>query len=122
MSRVVLRPATKSDFDALTEGPRPYRVRAFAGEVDGRVVGIGGLAYLPNGVIGAFVQATDEARKYPVAMHKAGLMAMAEARRLGFRRVVAMADKGVEPAERWLKRLGFKPETVGTETVYVWES
>ena len=118
--RAVIRPAVRADLDALTDGPRPYRVRAVAMEVDGRVLAVGGLAYLENGVVGAFMQGLDEARDYPVSLHRAGKMMMAEAERLGIRRLVAMADKSVEAAERWMLRFGFKPEQHDGVTVYVW--
>ena len=116
--RPVIRPAVRADFDAF--GPRPYRVRAVAMELDGRVLAVGGLAYLENGVMGAFMQGTDEAREYPVTLHRAGKMMMAEADRLGIRRLVAMADNSVEAAGRWMLRFGFKPEQHDGVTVYVW--
>ena len=119
---VTVRPSTRADFDLLTDGPRPFRVRAFTGEVDGRPIAIGGLAYLERDVVGAFLHATDEARQYPMALHKAGLATMALARELGLRRVVAMADPGVAPAERWLARLGFTKEAVNGVTVWAWNA
>jgi hypothetical protein len=122
MGRAIVRPATKADFDALTDGPRPFRVRAFTGEVDGRPVAIGGIAYLENDVFGAFLHATDEARKYPVTLHKAGLMILREARALVIKRMVAMADPSVDAAERWLARLWFAPEIVDNATVWVWKA
>ena len=118
--RAVIRPATRADFDVLTDGPRPYRVRAVAMEVDGRVLAVGGLAYLENGVVGVFMHGTDEAREYPVTLHKSGKMMMAEAERLGIRRLVAMADSNVDAAERWMLRFGFQPEQHDGATVYVW--
>ena len=119
---VLVRPSTRADFDALTDGPRPFRVRAFTGEVDGQPIAIGGLAYLEHGVVGAFLHATDKARQYPMTLHKAGLATMALARELGLRRVVAMADPGVAPAERWLARLGFTKEAVNGVTVWAWNA
>lgn len=121
MSGVVLRPATLSDFQAMLGEPLPYRVRAFAVEHDGKLLGVGGLAYLPNGSIGAFVHVVEGARRYRLALHKAGLRTMQEAKRLGIHRVVAMAEPGVEPACRWLERLGFRPMTVDGEQVYAWQ-
>lgn len=121
MSRVILRPATREDFEALCDGPRPYRVRAIAAEIDGRVIGVGGLAYLPNGTVGCFVHAIDEARRYKVAMHRAGLQALQMARETGVRRMVAMADPDIAAAVPWLERLGFKEMTVDGGQVWVWE-
>lgn len=102
--------------------PLPWRVRAWAVENDEGLLGIGGFAYQPNDTIAAFVLKRPEAEKYPVALHRAGLMAMAEAKRLGYRRVVALADKANEAAERWLERLGFHQVTVDGEQAWVWEA
>lgn len=119
---VEIRPATRADIDALLDEPLPYRVRAWAVERDGELLGVGGFAYQPRDVIAAFVIKAAGAEKYPVALHRAGLKAMAEARRAGFRRVVALAQLGNEAAERWLARLGFKPLMVDGERAWVWEA
>jgi hypothetical protein len=121
MGKVVLRPATRADFDAMLAEPLPWRVRATAAEVDGKLIGVGGLAFLPDGTIGAFVHAFDEARKYPVSMHRAGLKTMADARALGIRRVVALADKNIDRATPWLERLGFRKMIQEGEGVWVWQ-
>jgi RimJ/RimL family protein N-acetyltransferase len=47
---------------------------------------------------------------------------MAEAKRLGYRRIVALADETNEAAERWLSRLGFKQVMVEGEQAWVWEA
>lgn len=121
MSRVVLRPATRADFDKLTSEPLPCRVKAWAAERDGEVLGVGGLAFLPTGTVAAFVHAAPGAHRYKMAFHKAGLMAMAEAKRMGLKHVVAMSDKSIEPASRWLERLGFRPMMIDGEKVYTWQ-
>jgi RimJ/RimL family protein N-acetyltransferase len=102
--------------------PLPWRVRAWAVECDEELLGIGGFAYQPNDTIAAFVLKRPGAERYPLALHRAGLMAMAEAKRLGYRRVVALADKTNEAAERWLKRLGFREVMVDSEQAWVWEA
>jgi RimJ/RimL family protein N-acetyltransferase len=102
--------------------PLPWRVRAWAVELDGELLGIGGFAYQPNDTIAAFVLKKPGAEKYAVSLHRAGLMAMAEAKRLGYRRVVALADKTNEAAERWLERLGFQQVMVDNEQAWVWEA
>lgn len=120
MGKVVLRPATRADFDALLDEPLPWRVRATAAEVDGVLIGVGGLAFLPDGTVGAFVHASDAAKKYPVTLHKAGLRTMAEARKLGIRRVVALADEKIDRAIPWLERLGFRKMIHEGGGVWVW--
>ncbi len=122
---VTLRPATEADFIAMF-GARPrYRARALAAEIDGRLVGLGGLALVMPGEACTcefwvcFMRATDEFRARPVVLHRAGLRMMDEARRLRIRRLVALAEPGIEPAERWLRRFGFEPEEIAGETVWV---
>lgn len=115
-----IRPATRADIDALIDEELPYRVRAWAVENAGKLLGVGGFAFQPQDTIAAFVLKTPEAEKFPLALHKAGLMAMREAKRLGYRRIVAMAEQHNEAAERWLERLGFKPVTVDNVTAWVW--
>lgn len=118
----LIRPATRADIDAMINEPLPWRVRAWAVEDDGKLLGIGGFAYQPNDTIAAFVLKKPGAEKYAVSLHRAGLMAMREAKRLGYRRIVALAEQTNEAAERWLERLGFKQVMVDKETAWVWEA
>lgn len=123
MSLPVIRPATRADIDSLISEKLPYRVRAFAVEDrDGKLLGVGGFAYQPHDTIAAFVLKAPGAEKYKVALHRAGLMVMAEAKAAGFRRVVALAEKTNPAAERWLARLGFKQIMVEGEQAWVWEA
>lgn len=119
---VTIRPATRSDIDQLIIEPLPWRVRAWAAERDGELLGVGGFAYQPSDVIAAFVIKKPGAERYRVALHKAGLMAMSEARRLGYRRIVALADKTNAAAARWLARLGFEQVMIDGEQAWVWEA
>ena len=100
--------------------PLPFRVRSITGLVDGEVVAVGGISYLPDATYAAFLMADDKARKYPIALHKAGLRVLEEARRLGIRRLVTNKDTHIEAAERWLRRLGFVPLDEEQE-VWVWD-
>lgn len=106
----------------MSSEPLPWRVRAWAVELDGEVLGVGGFAYQPNNTIAAFVVKKPGAERYAVTLHRAGLETMREARRLGYRRVVALADKMNAAAERWLARLGFKQLMIDGEQVWVWEA
>jgi RimJ/RimL family protein N-acetyltransferase len=117
-----IRPATRADIDAMIDEPLPWRVRAWAVEDDGKLLGIGGFAYQPNDTIAAFVLKKPGAEKYAVSLHRAGLMAMREAKRLGYRRIVALAEQTNEAAERWLERLGFREVMVDSEKAWVWEA
>ncbi len=81
---------------------------------EGRIIAIGGFAYVGNCIVG-FMDAKPRARKYPIALHKAALKIMQEARARGYRSIATLADMEVSPAaERWLVRLGFAPNEDGT--------
>jgi len=118
----MIRPATRKDIDQLISEPLPHRIRAFAVEENGKLLGVGGFVYQPDGTIAAFVLKAPGAEKYRVALHRAGLMAMQEAKKAGFRRVVALAEKTNPAAERWLSRLGFKQVMVEKEKAWIWEA
>ncbi|MGY4295370.1 hypothetical protein ACVWXN_003465 [Bradyrhizobium sp. i1.4.4] len=122
MVRVALRPTVASDLPHVIGEPLPFRIKAITAHVGDQVLGVGGLGYLPNGVVGAFVAMNAEGRKYPAAIHRAGLAAMRMIRDSGEPRVVAIADELVPGAQRWLARLGFRPVVVGGVTAYVWEA
>jgi N-acetylglutamate synthase-like GNAT family acetyltransferase len=119
MSRVVLRPARAEDFAALVPDPLPWRIKAVAAEVDGKVVGIGGLVYRPDGVWASVVIA-DEGRRYKVALYRAAKQVLADARKSKIRKVFAVAEAGRHGAEAFLLRLGFEP--VEGSDVFVWRA
>lgn len=123
--RVALRPTIAADLAHVIEGPLPFRVRALTALAGDAVIGVGGLAFPPDGTVWAFVQQTPEAKHYPVAFHRAGLMAMRMARDLGLTQVVATADADSAVAQRWLKRLGFAEAgrtSVAGQAVFVWQN
>lgn len=120
MTQIEYRPSIKADFEELMKGPLPHRVKAISATIEGRLIGYGGVTFLPNGAIAAFIELAEEGKKYPIALHKAGLKAIQGFKSSGFKRVVAMADPEIEQAGPWLKRLGFKREKVDTEEVWVW--
>lgn len=116
MARVTLSPATSADFAELAARspntpPLPkVQTIAIAGKVDGRVIAIGGVCFLPNGQRHAFADIGDEARKFPIALHKAALATIALAKQYRVKRLTAVAAEPVEVAERWLLRLDFRKE------------
>jgi hypothetical protein len=121
MAKVIIRPTIPSDLSSVIADPLPCRIRAYtavlqpspgdgpstSAQEDETVLGVGGLAFLPGGVE-AFVQAVPGAHDYPVAFHRAGLMAMKMIRESAIHEVAASCDEDNPVAVRWLKRLGFK--------------
>lgn len=119
----IIRWATKDDL--IENGMEvPYRMIALVGRDDaGKIIGIGGIAFLPDGQKYAFTELTDEARRNPVALHKAALMILDAARRRGIKRIIAGADMAASPAaKRWLSRLGFTQHEWNNQEVWIWHN
>lgn len=119
--RVELRPTEPDDIARFIGKTIPYRARALTAWRGDEILGIGGVAMLPDGTALAFLHLAEGARRYAVALHKAALRTIAEARARGVRKIVAQADMSIPAAERWLARLGFEPVMVGDERVWVWQ-
>lgn len=113
---ITIRPATRADFEAMYGESPKKTMRAVVGDVDGEVVGIGGVYYDPAGVVG-FLKITDAAAPYRFTM-------MREARKFmqGFDIPIrAVRDPTSDGAGRFLMALGFERvgETASGE-VYEW--
>lgn len=93
---------------------------AVVGDIDGRIVLMGGLAF-SRGRWFAFLDITDEARPFKMTIARAAIRIFDEARKRGIRFVYAEADPNEPSAVRWLTSLGFKldPRTL---YLYRWES
>jgi hypothetical protein len=100
-------------------GHVPFTSDAVAATVDGRLVAVGGLAIV-SGIPTGFLDLRDEARAFPVLMHKTALAILAKAKAEGRRRILAAYDPDDERAIRWLVRLGFRPVEDTLEAVMIW--
>lgn len=114
-----LTPTTQADIDQTEGGPIEHRIRAVTARLGDNIIGVGGLGFKQGQVV-IFAQLTDAIRKYPVQLHKTALAVLADARARGIRQIVTVADPAVPASERWLERLGFVPETILGEKVFVW--
>lgn len=125
LPKVELVPATREDYAAATVALHgeatapPTRIVGFAGKIDGRVIGVGGVAFYPSGVRIAFCEVGDEARKYKVSLHRAALMTIEKAKAMGVRRIVVTEERMHEKTPNWLIRLGFTKMTVKEVSFYV---
>ena len=121
MAKLVVRPATAEDI-ATFSGNLPNRptVRAVVGEIDGRIVGMGGFARTNARWI-AFCDLTPEVRPYKMTIMRTALRLLCEARRDGIRFVYADADLNEPRSLAWLARLGFEPDP-RSGTLYRWSS
>lgn len=96
----------------------PVRTIALAAKVEGRVIAVGGVAMFPNGMNIAFTDISDEARKYPVSIHRAGLKAIALAKKQGIKHLTTSGMSN-PASERWLLRLGFHRVETDGAPIYV---
>lgn len=117
MAEVEVRSATRADLDAfgMPDGPT---VKAMVGLVEGKPVAIGGFAFVA-GMVMAFCDIDDAARRFPVTLHKTALALMKEAKERGHRQVYAEVNPEEKTARGWLSRLGFRP--TDDDRVMVWQ-
>ena len=119
MPKVIIRPATRADIEAFSDLPNKPTVRAYVGEVDGKIVGMGGLARNKGRWI-AFCDLTPEAREYKVTIVKTAKRIMEDAKKAGHRFVYAQPDLNEPNAVRWLTSLGFEPDQRSGGILYRW--
>lgn len=106
---MIVRNATPDDLQEYAGNMPPCQLRAMVGEIDGKIVGIGGLAFLKNGSVLIFLNADDIVRekgRWSLYRSTKKLIEAAVAR--GLRRINAIKSNEIEAAERFLMRLGFR--------------
>lgn len=120
MNRMHVRAATATDIAAFSDMTGKPTLKAWVGEVDGQIVGLAGFAF-SHGRWYAFCDLREAARAHKVAIVRAGLMILAEARRMGIRYLYAEADPKEPGAVRWLTSLGFALDP-RTTYLYRWSA
>jgi hypothetical protein len=101
-------------------GRVPFTADAVAATIDGQLVAVGGLAIV-SGVATAFLDVKDEARDFPILMHRTAMRILARAKASGRRHIYAAYDPTDERAVRWLVRLGFRPVEDSEAAVMKWQ-
>ncbi len=125
----VIRPATRETcraaFEHLYGEARdvPCRILGFTGSLNGKVIGLGGIAFYANGARIAFCDISAEGRSFPLSLHRAARMLFGQAKNLGIKRVVVLDSAEVhEKTPNWLRHLGFVPAVFGTgASGWIWE-
>lgn len=119
----VLVPTTADDAERFFPDKLPWRIRALTAKRGEEILGIGGIAMLPDGTAAVFLEASEEnTKKYPVLLHRAAKAVLRMATELGFKRLLTRADMKRPAAERYLMRLGFeKVGTIDGEEVWQWQ-
>jgi hypothetical protein len=118
MKRLIVRPATSEDIVAFSDLSEPFTAKALVGEIDGRIVGMGGIALI-KGRWYAFADFTEEARPYKMTIMRAAKRVMDDVRRSSIRFVYTVADPTEARSVAWLKSLGFEVDP-RSMTFYRW--
>jgi N-acetylglutamate synthase-like GNAT family acetyltransferase len=119
---VEFRPTTSDDLPHLTDKPLPFRIKAVTALIDDRVVGVGGIGFMPDGAVVALVQMTDEMRRHKFALHRMAKRFLAEVKASGIQELVTLADQDITGAENWLRHLGFKPIERNGVRIWLWQT
>lgn len=109
--------AAKADLD--TFGKKYPTVDALVGKLDGKIIAIGGFAWIHNKWF-VFLDLMPESRKYKVLLHKTVIDFLKKAKDKGIKYVYADVDPDEPGARRWLKRLGFQPVDMEDGRFYKW--
>jgi len=104
--RPIIVPLTHDHLvEMLGEDGRRPSVKGIAAYVGGKLVGVGGLFFMPGHVV-AFCELREEARPYRTTIAMAAAVLIREAKRR-HKRIIAMIDRTEPTAEKWLTKLGF---------------
>lgn len=116
----VIRKATQEDIGSFSSNCNRPTIKAWCGEVDGRVVAIGGLA-LHRGRWIAFFDVLHEARKYKLSIVKYAKKFMRETAASDIKFIYAELDRSEPLAETWVKSLGFELDP-RSKHLYRWKN
>lgn len=106
-SDVTIRPATARDAQRYYGGPPPFSFRGYAAELNGEIVGVGGV-YIQNGAYVAFSDMKSPLRQRKKTLAKACRILMELFDKTGGP-VYAVASNTEPTAPYLLAKLGFKP-------------
>lgn len=115
-----LRSITKADIETFSEAPNPT-IKGVAWTLDGETVGMAGLAYYPNLVMG-FSNIKDEMRPYLSSITVGrGILQVRDLIRFCKAPVYATAEPTEPTAPALLERLGFI-RSEENEGFYIWHN
>ena len=116
----IVRKATIEDIEAYSELSTRPSIKAVVLEVDGKVIGIGGLC-LSKGRWYAFVDLDDEARVYKTTIARTAIRFLRQARADGIKFIYAGRDHEEPRSGVWLESLGFEIDP-RTQILYRWRA
>ena len=105
--KLVLRRATQRDVEALSPWDENPSVKAICAEIDGEIIGLGGVMYVKGRWL-AFYSATEKLRPYKIAVGRAAVRFFRQMRQDGVKFIYADRDLNEPTSGRWLQSLGFE--------------
>ena len=115
----IVRPATQADLESFYVGkPARPTVTAVVGELNGKLIAIGGIAHVAGDLVG-FFDIKPEARKYPLKIVKTARKILDDMRSGGATVIHCTRDPDEPRAGRFLEYLGFRP-VGGMAGKYIW--
>lgn len=122
MAEITVLPSTIEDIEAYS-GSLPFvRARAMTARIDGEIVGLGGIAALPNGAAIAFLDLRAAMRSHAkFTLMRACRTGLRDAVARGITTISANASPDVKDARAFLERLGFRC-TDPDAGVYIYEA
>jgi len=120
MQSLIVRPATKAFIERFSDMANKPTVRALAGEIDGRVVALGGCA-LAKGRWYGFIDLLDEARPHKMHIMRGAKRFLEAARHDGIRFIYAEVSQTEPKALAWLTSLGFEYD-LRSQHLYRWSA
>lgn len=120
VSKITVRPATREDIDAFSDMADKPTIRAVAAERDGRIIGIGGIAFSGGRWFG-FIDLADEMRPHKMTIARAAIRFLSEARSNGIRYIYAEVSPKEPGAAAWLHSLGFRLDA-RSQRYYRWSA
>jgi hypothetical protein len=99
-----LRPATTQDIAKFTDGKMKMSCKAIVADLDGEIIGIGGIYYTKENVI-VFSDFTEKMEEFPFTIARAVKLIM---NIVGNKTCVAIADEKHPGSEKLLTRIGFR--------------
>lgn len=113
---VDVRPTTAKDIEEFTGSLPRLRLQAYSAFEDGKLIAIGGVAYMGNGSLVLFLDCEEGSPgKYPITLVKSLKKLMKEVMAMGYRHIFASPELGErEPiARRFLEKMGFRSVVEG---------
>ena len=110
----LIRAARADDIVAIFGKPFYDSFRGYVAELDGKIIGIGGIIYTQPAQ--AISEITDEMRKYPVTLMRGAKMLIKLIESCPYQ-VFARPSEKEKTAKRFLTHLGFVPMN---DEVYIW--